>query len=167
MTAITVRVTLADLELAMATARTVGLDELPPSLAAPTDAALSGRISDVWEAIERAVKECYTRGREAAEVAVGKAVKSADQAITDLGAQARDLQTMVLQQLQALLSSYVDRALALVRDELIVGTRRMQLASVEVQQKVNLNGNLQLSILEVCEIAASGELSVSARYDAV
>ncbi|MDA8318393.1 MAG: hypothetical protein M0030_01060 [Actinomycetota bacterium] len=154
----------AGFEAALATAREEGAVAAYPGLAAPLDGALRGKIAEVWESIENALRDAFMHGTEYARQAMDKAVSSADALIRSAGSRAKDVHQALLSKVQAYLSRFVDAALAQVRPAIEVGGGRLELDGLEVSQSISLAGSIKASLIELVTLTADGNLTVTARY---
>jgi hypothetical protein len=163
-TAIRAQIPRSALDHALTAARDVVPGGAAPSLASPRDSAFWGRVGEVWDRVERAIREAFVRGREAANDLIDQAAAAADAALAELGGKAREFQAVILDKIRVFLAALVDQALLLIRSEVTVGDRTLGLTGVDVEHRISLGGNLKASILEACEAAAEGEIAVTGRY---
>lgn len=164
MTGTNMRISWSDFMYALNAADDVDTTGDLPGMAAPKDAAFWGRVGQVWDAIEQALKESFLKGRTAADTAVRHAIQQAENAVMQLGHRARDLQAELLDRLERWMNAIVDRALRLIRPSIVVGAQTLRLDEVQVTFKISLGGSLSGSITEACKLAADGELSVEGSY---
>jgi hypothetical protein len=153
-----------DFESAVSAAQAMGTVKNIPGLAAPLDAAWSGRINEVWDRIESALRTAFERGRDAAQSLTTKAIEQAEQLIADAGHRAYDVQQALLSRLQAYITRLTDAALGRVRPELQLGATTWRLESVELAEKISLTGSLSANITSLVTVTAGGELTVTAKY---
>ena len=158
-------VTTPDFEEALRAAAAVGStqDQLI-GLAAPLDITWLGRIAEVWDQVETALRQAFLRGRDAAEQALDDAIDQAERLLTDAGKRARDVQLALLERAQRYLSQLIHSALRHVESVLTVGGQDLPLISIDVAQSISLTGSLKASFTELVELTGAGQISVSATY---
>ena len=154
----------AGFEAALAAARQEDPVRAYAGLAAPPDGALRGKIAEVWESVENALRDAFIHGTEYARQALDKAVSSADALMRSVGARAKDVHQALLAKVQAYLARFVDAALAQVRSTIEVGGGRLELDGLEVSQSISLSGSIKASLIELVALTADGNLTVTARY---
>jgi hypothetical protein len=163
-TAIRAQIPRSALDQALTAARDVGPEGDAPPLASPKDSAFWGRVGEVWDGVERAIREAFVRGRQAAQALMDQAVAAAEAALAELAGKAREFHAVILEKIGVFLAALADQALMLVRSEVTVRGRTLGLTGVDVEYRVSLSGNLQASILQACEAAADGEIAVVGHY---
>jgi len=151
-------------ELALSAARDEGSVRSYAGLSAPLDGGLLGKISEVWEGVERALRDAFVYGAEKARDGFELAIASAERLIQQAGARARDVHQALLAKVQAYLSELVDAALRQVRTVIEVGDARLVLDGLEVSQAVSLTGSVKAALTEMVALTSAGELTVTARY---
>ncbi|QJW37139.1 hypothetical protein [Cellulosimicrobium protaetiae] len=149
--------------LAHAGALGAGGDDLA-GLSAPADGGFLGKLSEVWESIERALREAFVHGAERATAARDAAVALAERCMEEAGRRARDVHQALLSRLQDYVGTLVDTMLARLRPAFAVGGSDLTLDSVDVNQRISFTGSLKAAITEVVALTSSGELTVSAGY---
>jgi hypothetical protein len=157
-------VTRQGFEAALTAARDEGQTRTYPGLAAPLDGGLLGQISEVWESVERALRDAYVQGREYSRQALDTAISSAERLIQSAGARARDVHQALLGKIQTYVSGLIDTALSQVRRIVQVGDTQLELDALEVSQSVSLTGSIKASLSEIVALTSEGQLTVSASY---
>jgi hypothetical protein len=153
-------------ESALAAARDEGSVHAYPGLSAPLAGGLVGKISEVWESVERALREAFVYGAERANEALGTAVASAEALIKGAGTRAKDVHQALLAKIQVYLSGLLDAALRQVRKTVEVGGGMLALDGLEVSQRVSLTGSVKAALTEIVALTSAGELTVTAHYRA-
>jgi hypothetical protein len=151
-------------EAALSAARDEGSVRSYPGLSAPLDGSLLGKISEVWESVERALREAFIHGMDYAREALDQAVSSAENLIKNAGVRAKDVHQALLAKLQEYLSRLVDAALSQVRRIIEVGDIQLELDALEVSQRISLTGSIKASLTEIVALTSAGELTVGASY---
>jgi hypothetical protein len=151
-------------EAALDAARDEGSIRAYSGLSAPLDGSWLGKISEVWESVEQALRDAFVDGVEHSRDALDKAVSRAQSLIQGAGARARDVQEALLEKIQAYLSRLVDAALSQVRRIVEVGGIQLELDELELNQKVSLSGSVKAALTEIVALTADGELTVTASY---
>ena len=153
-------------EAALSAARAEGAAQAYVGLSASLDGGLLGKISEVWESVEQALRDAFVHGMDYARAALDKAVSNADSLIQNAGVRAKDVHQALLSKVQAYLSRLVDAALSQVRKIVEVGGTQLQLDALEVSQRISLTGSIKASFTELVALTSAGELTVSASYKA-
>ena len=151
-------------EAALNAARDEGSVRAYSGLSAPLDGSLLGKISEVWESVEQALRDAFVYGTDHAREALDKAVSSAQNLIQGAGSRAKDVQQALLAKTQAYLSRLVDAALSQVRRIVEVGDTQLELDALEVSQRVSLTGSVKAALTEIIALTSAGELTVTASY---
>lgn len=153
-------------ETALTAARDEGITRDYPGLSAPLDGILNGRVSEVWESVETALRDAFIHGKEYSRQALDTAVTRAEQFIQGAGNRAKDVRQALLAKIQAYLSQFVDAALSQVRGTVKVGEAELELDALEISQSVSLTGSIKASLSEIVGLTSEGQLSVTASYRA-
>jgi hypothetical protein len=153
-------------EAALAVAREEGSVRAYPGLSAPLDGSLLGKISEVWESVERALRDAFIQGMDYAREALDDAVRGAERLIQTAGTRAKDVHQALLAKIQSYLSRLVDAALSQVRSTLAVGNTKLELDALEVSQSISLTGSVKAALTELVALTSTGELTVTASYRA-
>lgn len=155
----------ADFEQALQAARAVGPVTVGTSLNAAADAGLLGRLDEVWDNVEAALKRGYKFGADAARSLFDTAVEKARQLIAEAGNKANDLHQLLLEKLRVFVNGLINNALQRMPETVTFGARTFKVARISCSQKVVLTGSITTNLAEVFSLAASGELEVAAEYD--
>ena len=153
-----------EFEVALTAARDEGLTRTYPGLSAPLDGTLLGKISEVWESVEIALRDAYVYGSERAREALDTAVSHAENLIRGAGTRAKDVHQALLAKIQTYVSRLIDAALSQVRRTIQVGDSRLALDELEVSQSVSLTGSIKASLSEIVALTSEGQLTVTASY---
>src|ERR1044071_1277203 len=94
-------------ERALEAARRVNRIQIPHGLAAPLEGSLKGRVAEVWDSIETALRVAYTRGREAATALMDKAITELDKVVSEAGTRAQEVHSLLLERLNTYVKSFV------------------------------------------------------------
>jgi hypothetical protein len=157
-----------DFEAALTEARaTGGKGTRLPGLAAPIDAALAGRVDEVWDRVEGALRDAWRAGKSASKAALDAALAEIEGLLDQAGAKAVTITDAVFERLRTLMRSIIDRALANVRATVVIGDLTMRVKELSVDQKVTISGSLSASITEMWKLTSNGELTVGATYERV
>lgn len=159
-------VTRQGFEAALAAARDEGQTRGYRGLAAPLDGGMLGKISEVWESVERALRDAYVHGREHARQALDDAVTRAENLLREAGTKARDVHQALLAKIQTYLSRLIDAALGQVRRIILVENSQLELDALEVSQSISLTGSIKASLSEIVALTSEGQLTVTASYKA-
>lgn len=156
----------ADFEQALQAARAVGPVTVGTSLNAAADAGLLGRLDEVWDSIEAALKRGYKFGADGARELYDTAVEKAKQLIAEAGSKANELHQLLLEKLRVFVNGLINSALQRMPDSVAFAGRTFKISRVSCSQKIVLTGAITTNIAEAFSLAASGELEVAAEYDA-
>ncbi|MEV6336951.1 hypothetical protein AB0M12_19780 [Nocardia vinacea] len=154
-----------DFEYAIDAAHQAVRQSATTDLSAPLDATWIGRVNGVWDRIEHALRTAFQFGVEQARDLTEQAIKAAEALLDQAADRAEAVQQRLLAEMQAYLSTIIDRALNTVRPHLTIGGATIPLAGVEVSQKISLTGSLKISVTELIALTGGGELTVLARYE--
>ena len=55
------------------------------------------------------------------------------------------------------MNDFLNGALTLMPDKLVVGTRSLSVTSITCKQKINLGGKLETDLLKLCELVSEGD----------
>jgi hypothetical protein len=151
-------------ERALQVARTVAKVPTPEGLAAPLDGALKGRVAEVWDSIEAALRTSYERGRDHAKSLVEAAILRAEKLMDEAGTRARDVQAFLLERLHAYVAAFTHGALANVMTVVEAGNQRLSLTRIQLSQKLVLGGSLKASLTDIFDLTSSGEIEIQVEY---
>lgn len=150
---------------ALESARQVGVrGDVIGGLGAPLDGALAGRLGEVWDGIEGALKRAFRFGVDKARELRDSAIATAEAAIEAAGRSGDDLRLALLTRMQVFSQELLRGALARVDATVDVGDVQLELTSLEVSQKLIVTGSLKVSISELVALSGGGELVVGAHY---
>jgi len=156
----------ADFDAALAEARAVGRTGARlPSLAAPVDAALAGRVDEAWDAIEGALRAAWRGGKDASRAVLDAAIERVDGLVQSAGARASAVTDALLERLRTMMRAIIDRALANVRPQVDIGEVALTVKQIAVTQTVLISGSLSANITEMWSLTSNGELTVAATYE--
>jgi hypothetical protein len=155
-----------DFEKALQAARAVGPVVGGTNLNAVADAGLLGRLDEVWDTIEAALKKGYKFGADRAREMFDAAVEKAERLIEEAGSKANDLHQLLLEKLRVFVNALINSALQRMPDTLALAGKTFRISKVSCSQKIVLTGSITTNMMEVFSLAASGELEVAAEYGA-
>jgi len=135
-------------------------------LYAPHQVEISGWTARLWDHIEGALRRAYQSGLEAARPIINTFEELLIQMQTELQESAEAVRAIVVERLNTYVQATIDGALGRIQPAIVVGTEKMRIATVKVEQKIKLGGSLKLSLEGICEFVAEGELSFEAEYSA-
>jgi hypothetical protein len=150
-------------EAAVAAARPSNTMELD-GLASIVNSALLGRIEEVWDSIEVALRHGFQFGKEKASDLMTKAVHQTEQLLTEAGDLASRVQDEILQRLHAFTKTFVDGMLARIPITVKIGGIEYALRTVKLDQKLVASGALKTNLVEVFSLTANGEIEIGAEY---
>jgi hypothetical protein len=153
-----------EFEIALSAARDVGVVRGYKGLSAPLDGSLLGKIAEVWESVEQALRDAFVHGMERGQATLDKAVSSAESLIQGAGARAKDVHQALLAKIQTYLARLVDAAISQVRRIVEVGDTQLELDGLEVSQRISLTGSIKAALTEIVALTSTGELTVTASY---
>ena len=153
-----------EFETALSAAHDEGVVRDYKGLSAPLDGSLVGKVAEVWESVEQALRDAFVNGMEHARPALDKAVSSAKSLIHGAGARAKDVHQALLAKIQTYLARLVDAAISQVRRVIEVGNTQLELKGLEVSQRISLTGSLKASLTEGERLANVLQLAVKQHY---
>lgn len=121
-------------------------------------------VTRLWDPIEEAIVMAYRQGMAAARPIVEQLHTELTALANNVSARARDVQAILSERLNTYLMRAIDGALGRVRDHITVGAKQFTINSVKVDQKVSVSSSLKMSLSEICEFVAEGEIALSAEY---
>lgn len=157
----------SDFDLAVKASTALGTAAITTTLNAAVDAALIGRLDDVWDDIVAVLRRGYEFGRDAAREYLDETVTRVDRLLAEAGSRARDVQDLLLQRLQVFVQTFVTNALKRIPSTLAVGDRTYSIAKVTCTQKVVMAGSLKMNLTEVFSLTSNGELQITVDYASV
>jgi hypothetical protein len=122
-------------------------------------------VSDAWIRIKSMVERCVTQGRAIIQNEVSAFMEYVDSTSKELGARAKEFRDRLLESIREMITQTFDLMLKALRSDIIVGERKFALKSLNLEQKLLFSGSLQISLTSLCELAGSGELSVTGSYE--
>ncbi len=112
-------------------------------------------ISEVWESVERALRDAFIHGMDHARVALDAAVSGAERLIQSAGTRTKDVHQALLAKIQSYLSRLVDAARSRVRSTLAVGNTKLELDALEVSQSISLTGSVKAALTEIVALTST------------
>lgn len=160
----TVAASQAVLDHALTASRVIGTEITIQGLHADLDATLNGWLAEAWDSVERAIKGAFIHGREHAQDLIEISRKRIEQILEEAGNRGRELHALLLERMRAFMNDFLNGALTLMPDKLVVGTRSLSVTSITYKQKINLGGKLETNLLKLCELVSEGEFEVEVEY---
>jgi hypothetical protein len=133
-------------------------------LASIIGANLIGRVEEVWDSIEAALRHAFQYGREEAVHLMNVAVQKTETLLIEAGQKAREIQETILQRLHSFTQALFEGMLSRVPTSIRIGTDDYVLKTLNLSQKLVATGSLKTNLTEVLNLAASGEIEVGAEY---
>ena len=133
-------------------------------LASVIGANLLGRIEEVWDSIEAALRHAFQFGREEAVQLMNAAAEKTEALLKEAGQKAREIQDAILQRLHTFTQALFEGMLSRVPTTIKIGIAEYPLKTVKLNQKLVATGSLKTNLAEVLSLAANGEIEVIAEY---
>lgn len=133
-------------------------------LASIIGANLIGRVEEVWDSIEAALRHAFQFGREEAVQLMNAAVQKTETLLIEAGQKAREVQEAILQRLHTFTQALFEGMLSRVPTSIRIGKAEYGLRTLNLNQKLVSTGSLKTNLTEVLNLAASGEIEVAAEY---
>ena len=143
----------------------LGESEPLSGMNAPLDGITRGRVSEVWASMTTAIRKAFELGEERARQYLDDALATCREVLRQAGAAAVEVERALKERLRDLIRSYIDGALGVMQSSVRIGDRELVVASIAVEQKVLLGGDLTLSLEQAFKLAASGEIKVATTYN--
>lgn len=121
-------------------------------------------VNKLWDPIEEALTSACRKGMESTRPIIDKILADLDTLCADMTNRAREVRAVISARLNQYLLATIDGALERVRANIRVGGQQLTMTSVTVEQKVNISTSLKMSLSEICEFVAEGEITLSAEY---
>src|SRR3990172_3806602 len=125
-------------EQALKAARNAGQSDDVRGLAASLDASLLGRIEEVWDSIEIALRQGYQLGKEKAQALLDNAVAKAEQIVKDAGIKGREVHHILIEKLRAYHQEFIRSALSRFPSLIEVGGKQYKIDTLSFTQKIVL-----------------------------
>lgn len=122
-------------------------------------------VAEAWLKVQALVDRCANRGREIIQSEVAAFMEYVDSTSVELETSAREFREGLLAKIREMISETFDLMLKALRSDLVVGGRRMTLKTINLEQKLLFSASLQISLTSLCELAGSGELTVTGSYE--
>lgn len=151
---------------ALKQARAIGDGGVPSNdgLKSILDDEVSQWVTRLWDSVEEAITRAYRQGSQAAAAAIEQVNRQLDELLKSSAKAARQVQSIIAERLHTYLQQAVDGALRRVRATINIGGQDLMMRSVTVEQKVNVSTSIKMSLTEICEFVADGEITLSAEY---
>jgi hypothetical protein len=150
-------------EAASSLARSSAVEDLD-GMASIVNSAWIGRIEEVWDSIEKALKHAFEFGRDKASDLMTAAVLQTENLLAGAGEMAKEVQDAILQRLNTFTNAFIQGMLARVPTSVGIGGVEFALGTVKLNQKLVATGSLKTNLAEVFSLAANGEIEVGAEY---
>jgi hypothetical protein len=124
-------------------------------------------VIGLWDPIEAAISKACQQGMEAARPLVLQVQADLATLCNNASERARQVRAVLVERLNTYLMQVIDGALSRIRDHVTVGAKKFTISSITVDQKVSVSSSLKMSLSEICEFVAEGEIAVSAEYSQV
>jgi len=153
---------------ALAAARRIGVTQVSADSGLPTVQVddVMRWVNRLWDPIEEAIAQAYHQGMAAAQPMIDGLNAQIAELLANTSARAREVRTIIAERLNTYLTNTIDGALSRVRASISVGGQTLIISNVTVEQKLSLSSSLKMSLSEICEFVAEGELTLSAEYGA-
>jgi hypothetical protein len=133
-------------------------------LASVIGANLLGRVEEVWDSIESALRQAFLFGRDEASQLMNAATEKVEQLLKEAGQKAREIQDAILERLHAFTEALFQGMLSRITTTMKIGASEFTLRSVKLNQKLVATGSVKTNLAEVLSLAANGEIEVNAEY---
>jgi hypothetical protein len=141
-------------------------NETVKGLQAPVDGALSGWVSEAWEALRDGLERAYLMGADAARGLLDTADKAIQRVLAEAGKRASEVAVMLREKLRGYVAMFLDEMIKQVRPVLAVGEASLQLKEMHVEQKLILGGSLKAALDEAIALTSNSEFKIDATYRA-
>jgi hypothetical protein len=131
--------------------------------AASLDAFQAATV-EAWGRLRSLVETCARLGTAQVSGQMDEFLQYVGATASELGVRADEFRTWVNTKIRSLITATFDFLVGALRAELIVGTRRYVLESLDLQQKVVYSNSLKASLTELCQFTGGGELVLSGAY---
>jgi hypothetical protein len=128
------------------------------------DAGLRGRISQVWDDIENALRKGFQLGREKGAELLTSVKARLETLLLDAKEQASLVNQQLMVRIQAFQKDFMERAFAQFPGILQLNGKQYPLSKINFTQSISLSGSIQLSLTKVFELVAEGEIQLSVEY---
>jgi hypothetical protein len=124
-------------------------------------------VNDAWIRIKSMVERCVNQGKAIIQSEVSAFMQYVDSTSKELGARAKEFRDRLLDGIREMITKTFDLMLKALRSDIVVGQRTFALKTLDLEQKLLFSGSLQISLTSLCELAGSGELTVTGSYEVV
>jgi hypothetical protein len=135
-------------ESAISAARHATPTMAPDGLASFVGADLLGRVEEVWDSIETALRHAFQFGREKAGALLDAAANKAESLLTEAGQKAREVRETILQRLRMFTQALFEGLIAQMPNVVKIGSSEYVLKTVKLNQKLVATGSLKINLTE-------------------
>ncbi len=128
------------------------------------DAGIRGRLEEVWDQVERALRSGFERGKDGAQSLFAEAVSAVEKLLQDVGSQSAEIHGALLERLARFVEALIEDALSRVPMTVEIAGQRFALESVEISQKLLASGSIKMNLSEAFLVASQGEIEVRGSY---
>jgi len=153
---------------ALAVARRIGPEQIP-SMAGFNSVQIDDALdwaTGLWDKIENALTQAGQMGMDAARPVIDAVNAQFSEVLAEAGGLAQEVRAILLERLHGYLQQMIDGALSRVQDRITVGGQTLTVHNVKIEQKLKLSSSLKMSLSELCQFVAEGEIVLSAEYAA-
>jgi hypothetical protein len=108
---------------AIAASRAIGPEIGTQGLHSDLDATLDGLLCEAWDSVEHALKGAFVYGRDHVKDLIEVSRTRIEQLLEQAGNRARELHSLLLERMREFMHTFLNDALTLMPDSLLVGTR--------------------------------------------
>lgn len=119
----------------------------------------------IWDQVDSAIRKAWSLGYEASHDFIAAACKLYDEAAADLKDLIEQVSAFIVERLDDYVRRVVNGAVRRFQSEIVIGERKLRIATITVEQKLKMSSSLEFSLHQICKFAADGELTVGARYE--
>jgi len=151
---------------AMAAARRVGTDQVASVKGLHTvqmDEVMRW-VNRLWDPIEEAIAKACREGIVMARPMIDALNEQLTELYTNVSKQAKEVRSIIAERLNVYLLEVIDGALGRVRASINVGGQQLAIKNVTVEQSLKISNSLKMSLSEICEFVAEGEITLAAEY---
>ena len=131
--------------------------------AAPLD-LFEAAAADAWNRLRTLVEDSVRVGAVAVQAEVERFVAFVAETAATLGKRGEEFRRWILAKVRELIAGTFDGLLALLRTDIIVGTRSYVLETVSMEHKVVYSGSLKASLTELVQFSGGGEFVLTGSY---
>lgn len=133
-------------------------------LNADLDNTLRGRLQEVWDSVEEAIRKAFVEGKQQARSLIEDSQRQIEELLKQAGAKARDLHASLLERMRVFVREFLGGALAMMPESIPIGAGRMKVKGFTCAQKIHLGGKLEVNLFKLCELVSEGEFEVTVEY---